>query len=73
MSYLRPSFIRTFSYKSFICFFCITYTFLDITGAIVSVFNRTRGGVVHDGITEVQPITNTNNTLNLVITVKPTK
>jgi hypothetical protein len=69
MSYIRPSiFTNLFNLltlRDFIIFFCVSYTVFDITGAVVAGLNHTGGGIIHD------PVANTNNTVNLVITVKP--
>jgi hypothetical protein len=73
MSYLLPEFLRTFNIRNFILYFCVTYTFLDITGAIVSALNHTGGGLVHNDTIETIPGNLTNNTLNLLITVKSNK
>jgi len=74
MTYIRPSlFSRIFTLlnlRDFIIFFCVAYTVLDITGAVVAEFNHSGGGIIHDSVV---PNTNTNSTVNLVITVKPTK
>jgi hypothetical protein len=60
-------YLRNLNLKTFLLYFCVAYAFLDITGAIVAGLNHTRGGIIHDPEPIVQ---NTNNTVNLIITVK---
>jgi hypothetical protein len=59
------NFLRELTLKNFLIYFCIAYTFFDITGAIVAGLNHTHGGIVFDKENS-QPV-------NLVVTVKQDK
>jgi hypothetical protein len=59
-------YLRSFTIKNFLLYFCVAYTFFDVTGAIVAGLNHTHGGIIAD-----REITSTNNAVNFVISVKP--
>jgi hypothetical protein len=61
-------YLRNFTIKNFLLYFCVAYTFFDVTGAIVAGLNRTRGGIVAD---QEVVSSKTNNAVNFVISVKP--
>jgi hypothetical protein len=61
-------YLRSFTIKNFLLYFCVAYTFFDVTGAIVAGLNHTHGGIIADK--EVVS-SSTNNAVNFVITVKP--
>lgn len=61
-------YLRKLTLKNFLLYFCVAYTFFDVTSAIVSGLNRTHGGIIADREVESS---STNNAVNFVITVKP--
>jgi hypothetical protein len=70
MIYPRPNFLKFFNIRDFVLYFCVAYTFFDITGALVVEFNHFGGGIINDkNVSSLVPEP-TNNTINLVISVK---
>ena len=61
-------YLRNFTIKNFLLYFCVAYTFFDITSAVVAGLNHTRGGIIAD---KEVVTSNTNNAVNFVISVKP--
>jgi hypothetical protein len=71
MAYLRQSILNRIDIKDFIIYFCVAYTVFDIAGAVVAEFNHFGGGIINDKNVPALVEPATNNTVNLIITVKP--
>jgi hypothetical protein len=60
---------------NFLIIFCITYTFLDITDSVVSLLNKSNGGILASkpAFEQFHSNSNTNSSFVITVNVEPKK